>query len=750
MHWLLSCDTALFHFINHTLVNPIFDWLMPVLSGNGIPWLGLCLLALPLFFYFGTARLRLCVLFMFLVVALGGALVIDPIKDSVSRPRPFVVLPDARLFGVIGKGYVPPLMNGELPTTANHHSMPSAHSANCFAFATVGFCFYRRRAAWLFFLAASIAFSRIYNGVHYPTDVLTGAVLGIGYSLAFLLAAQIAWNFFGKKFFPQWHNQLPNLLNPQPATCNLQPATLTSHWLHLGYLVIFLALIGRWIYLASGIVNLSGDEAYQWLWSKHLALSYYSKPPGIALIQWLETTVFGDTEFGVRFFSPVFAAVLSLLLLRFMTQVADAKSAFALLLMTFAAPLLVAGSILLTIDPPLVLCWMAAVIAGWRAVKSEGTTRDWLLVGLAMGLGFLCKYTAALQLVCWILIFWLQPATRLHLRKIGPWLALGMFALCTLPVLIWNAQHQWATIHHVAGDAGMNGKWHFTLNYFFEFVGAEAGLLNPIFFFATLWALWKTWSLRKEKPLWFFLWCMSAPLFLGYWLFSFHSRVLPNWIAAAVPPMFCLTVLFWRENKMRLKPWFTTAMLLGLTASVFMHNSRLIAKIAGAPLPGDVDFAHRSAGWRETAQLVETERNHFDPNAFIIADHYGTTGLYSFYSAPARTAANSKKPLVYCLDSDEPMNQFFFWDEYNYRQHRRGENALYVIRLDPYPLENGWLKKWWRNEKINFRETPAPRSVPPRVVAEFESVTNLGIHEIKIRDGRIFQRVQIFGCSNLK
>ena len=91
-------------------------------------------------------------------------------------------------------------------------------------------------------------------------------------------------------------------------------------WLRLGYLLIFIMLIARWFYLASGIIELSEDEAYQWLWSKHLALSYYSKPPGIALIQFAGTSLFGDTAFGVRFFSPLFAAIVSVMMLRFMAR----------------------------------------------------------------------------------------------------------------------------------------------------------------------------------------------------------------------------------------------------------------------------------------------------------------------------------------------------------------------------------------------------------------------------------------------
>ena len=760
MHWLQSLDTALFHFINGALANPFFDWLMPVLSGNGVPWLVAVVIAVPVILLFGSTRLKICALLMVLVVALGDPLVIGSVKHAVARPRPFVTLPDARLFGETGKGYVAPMANGELPATANRNSMPSAHSANWFALAMVAFLYYRRSARFMIPLAAGVAFSRVYNGVHYPGDVIIGAILGAGYAIALVVAAQAIWNFIGKRFFPQWHAQLPSLLNPAKETSNIQHPTSNIHWLRLGYVVIFLALIGRWIYLGSGIINLSEDEAYQWLWSKHLALSYYSKPPGIALIQWAGTSLFGDTDFGVRFFSPVFAAILSVLVLRFMTREVGGRAAFCLLLITFAAPLLVVGSVLMTIDPPLVLCWMWAVVAGWRAVQADGKTRDWLVAGLALGLGFLCKYTAMLQIVCWAMFFALQPAARVHLRRTGPWLALGVFALCTLPVVIWNSQHGWTTLFHVAGDAGMfnPGARHIglaeqalkSLNYFLEFTGAEFGLLNPIFFIAALWAMMAAWQRRKEKPLWFFLFCMSAPVFLGHWLFSFHSRVQPNWIAAAVPPMFCLMVAFWSESQLRVKPWLAAGVLLGATASVFMHSSDLIGRLAANKLPGDKDVSHRFRGWRETAQLVEDEREKFGTNSFIIADHYGRTGLYSFYSPPARAAATTSTPLVYCIDSDKPINQFPYWDDYNYRARRHGENALFVLRLDPYPLEKGWLWKWLRRERIQSGEIPPPRTAPERIAAEFETVTNLGVREITLRDGRVFQRVQIFGCYKLK
>ncbi|HEY1719487.1 MAG TPA: glycosyltransferase family 39 protein [Verrucomicrobiae bacterium] len=744
MHWLQSLDTTLFHFINHSLGNPFFDWLMPLLSGGDgvMRWFVLLAVAVGLAaIFFGNARARLCALMIVLAVAIGDPLIVNTIKHAVARPRPCIALPDVvERLGCTTSG-----------------SMPSAHAANWFAATMIVFLFYRKRI-WLtlpmLLVALAVSFSRVYNGVHYPSDVLAGAILGAGYAAAIAVALEAAWQFFGKKFFPLWHAKMPSLLNPKLSTLNPQLSTPGSHWLRLGYFLIFIMLLARWIYIAGGFIGLSGDEAYQWIWSKHLALSYFSKPLGIALIQFAGTHIFGDTELGVRFFSPLFAAILSILVLRFLAREIGARAAFWLLLAVTAVPMLGVGTILMTIDPPLVLCWMWAVVAGWRAAQPDGKTRDWLIVGLAMGLGFLCKYTAACQIVCWMLFFALSPVARLHLRKPGPWLALLLFSLCTLPVLIWNSQNGWITVHHVAHDAGMSAKWHPTLRYFQDFLFTQFGLLNPVFFVGAMWAMSGFWKFRRERPLWLYFFCMSAPLYFGYWLFSLHSRVLPNWPVAAVPPMFCLMAAYWNE-KIRAgsrfaKPFFTIGLALGFIATAFMYDSNLIGKIAGQLLPGEKDPSRRVRAWEQAAALVETAREKLEAEgapAFIIAGDYGITGLFSFYVPQAKAAVESE-PLVYCADSDEPANQFYFWPEYNYRANRKGENAIYVSEAGLYQLGSGWFWKWLAHEPLN-RADPPPVTLPPRIAQEFESVTDLGEHDIKIGD-RVFHREHLWACYNLK
>ncbi|MEI7533673.1 MAG: phosphatase PAP2 family protein [Verrucomicrobiae bacterium] len=219
MHWLQTLDTNLFLFVNRSLVNPFFDWLMPVLSGsNGVktPFLVVAIAIGVALLAFGNRRLRLCMVFTLLIVATNDGLIINPIKHAVGRARPFVTLPEARLFGVVGKGYIPPEINADGVNLAankgSHNSMPSAHAANWFAATMTLFLFYRRSLWFMLPLACGVAFSRLYNGVHYPSDVLAGAIIGAGWAVAMAVLIQCAWQFFGKKYFPRAFAQAPVLV----------------------------------------------------------------------------------------------------------------------------------------------------------------------------------------------------------------------------------------------------------------------------------------------------------------------------------------------------------------------------------------------------------------------------------------------------------------------------------------------------------------------------------------------------------
>jgi undecaprenyl-diphosphatase len=119
-------------------------------------WIGIALVCALIW------RRPAVVLAVFAAVA-AGDVVSTGIKDLVGRPRPFVRNPLPHPLGRVPKD----------------SSFPSGHASMAFAAATV-LSYYRPRWAPAFFLlAVAIGFSRVYNGVHYPLDVLGGAVLGL-------------------------------------------------------------------------------------------------------------------------------------------------------------------------------------------------------------------------------------------------------------------------------------------------------------------------------------------------------------------------------------------------------------------------------------------------------------------------------------------------------------------------------------------------------------------------------------------
>jgi membrane-associated phospholipid phosphatase len=733
MDWLQALDVGLFRFINITLSNPVFDRVMPFVSGNPL-FFPVLAVAAALLIWKGRARAIICMLMLAVIVSLGDGLICRTMKEAVGRERPFWVLHDAHC--LLGK--------------TRSGSMPSSHAANWFAATMVALIYYRRSAPYILALACLVGFSRIYNGVHYPSDVLAGGILGAGYAAAAIWALNAGWRWAGQKWFPLWWQQMPSLVQCGPPSAESRWQTVTtredpgdsgfptphsaldSHWLRLGYLLIAALLLARLAYIASGTIQLSEDEAYQWIWSKHLAPSYYSKPPLIAYTQFLGTRLWGDTEFGVRFFSPVIAAILSFIVVRLFSREVNARTGFILLLIVTAAPLLSLGSVLMTVDPLSVLFWTAAMVAGWRAIQQDARTRDWLWVGLWMGLGFLSKYTELFQLLCWAVFFILWPSARKHLRRPGPYLALGINFFCALPVVIWNAQHGWVTVQHVGQNAAVGTVWKPTLRYFGEFLGSEIALLHPIFFVGMIWAAIAFWRRARQDARMIYFFSMGAPLFVIYLLYTFHSRVLPNWIAPSVVPLFCLMAAYWHAQWQAgirsIKRWLISALVVGLAAVIVGHNTDLVKKMTGRFLPVNLDPLHRVRGWSDVARMAGEARGELlaeGKPVFIIADHYGLVGQISFY-LPEAKAAVTEAPLVKYQSSARPRNQFYFWPGYN---ERKGENAIFIHELN--------------------RDQPKLILPPADLLREFESVQELGVRTV-LYHGRVLRPFQVFACRGLR
>ena len=171
LEFLAEIDRVIFLFINLTLANPVTDLLMPFVTSDTllrVIYGGAVLVILIK----GDGKLRWLVLASALTLLLSDQVSAGLLKPAIGRLRPCHTMTTIHLLVGCGGG----------------KAMPSAHAANVFAQASLFGFHYPGVRVYLFSFAALVAIGRVFVGVHYPGDVLVGAVLGIVIGLILALA----------------------------------------------------------------------------------------------------------------------------------------------------------------------------------------------------------------------------------------------------------------------------------------------------------------------------------------------------------------------------------------------------------------------------------------------------------------------------------------------------------------------------------------------------------------------------------
>ena len=421
------------------------------------------------------------------------------------------------------------------------------------------------------------------------------------------------------------------------------------------------------------------DETYYFQWSRHLDASYFSKGPAVAYTIAAGTGLFGDNNFGIRFFAVMLSAGTAWQIFLLARRWYDETTALIAVLIAGVIPLYAVGAVVMTIDPLSAFFWIWAANLFSRAIGSNRLS-DWLLTGFAVGSGFLAKYLNALELLAFLIFLLLVPARRRLLLKPGFWSMLVMAVLCTTPVLWWNQQHGWTSATQLGNRGHLNEPFHLNLTTFFNFLKLQSLVISPVFFLALLATATKVLVSRfgkrtdRENEGELLLLLLFLSVFLLYFALAWHMNEEPNWPAVSYFPLIVLLAAQRRQILARRdsRVFISAAFLVAWLMTILLHNPEVLN------LPQKLDPMGRAVGWAEIAMHLDDLRQEQHADV-LIADAYKEASVFSFHLPD--------KAFIYTLRHAPPANQFDFWPSYPTEAPHRalwitGENSSVALSKD--------------------------------------------------------------------
>lgn len=431
---------------------------------------------------------------------------------------------------------------------------------------------------------------------------------------------------------------------PTPSITSV-PVEDTGHFLTRPKgLVLAIAVLTVVRLVLLGHVQLLPEEAYYWMYAKHPAVCYLDHPPMVAWLIAIGTSVFGDTEFGVRFGSWLLATGSVGLCYVLGRDWGGQRAGLGAAAIFGIAPLYVGAGFLAMPDTPLLFFWLLVLVAMTRATRYNRMSW-WLLAGVGTGLAFLSKYPAALLMPS-ALLFLLSDRRRARLLATpGPWVAVVVAVAIALPVIWWNWQHDWVSFkfqfarrysEHQSLSLAKTAVW----------IGVQFGLLAPPIFLLLAWGLWiavrRVWRDRHGR--WRFAACFALPwLGLCFW-HGLFTEVNINWPLPAYLSLLPVAAVLLRANAVpllrRLRAESRNRLVGQFVVAMAIINAGTLAYISlpnlSTPRPNIL------RDWNEVGrQVVQAEKvfskdTNQDPFIVTVSTRYQLASELAFYTRDLR------------------------------------------------------------------------------------------------------------------
>lgn len=409
------------------------------------------------------------------------------------------------------------------------------------------------------------------------------------------------------------------------------------------------------------LTEITDDEAYYWMYSRHLAWGYFDHPPMIALLIRAGYSVF-HSELGVRLLPVVMGTGTIYLIYLLAGRPADVRL-FVLMVFSIILMHLHMAGFLAIPDTPM-LFFTALFFLLYRNYLEEDRFIWVVLLSLTIAAMFYSKYHSSL-----VILFTVLGNLKLMSRK-SFWLIVLFTAALYLPHVIWQIDHDFVSFrYHLVGRNDPE-----VLKQFYDFFLNQIVVTGP---FVGILLLYLGFTRKAASTFERVMKFNLIGFFAFFMLSSLKDHVEPHWTAAAFIPMIVLAWPRLTTGTIRLKKWFK---ILAFASIQVIIICRLYLVIDFLPVPDHVQkMFHGKKEWAiEVAKLA-------DGRPVVFTNKYQLPSVYTYFTgglAHTRT------------DIDYRNNQYDLWD---IEEQLCGMEVLYFVRgnypgMDTLHTKNGNYK----------------------------------------------------------
>ncbi|MGD9637426.1 MAG: ArnT family glycosyltransferase [Alphaproteobacteria bacterium] len=425
----------------------------------------------------------------------------------------------------------------------------------------------------------------------------------------------------------------------------------------------------RVIILVLSPLELSFDEAQYWHWSKDLSFGYFSKPPVIAYLIYLTTSICGNGEACVRLASPLMHGATSLMVYLAASKLFDKKTGYFSALTYLTLTGVSFGSNLISTDVPLLFCYAAAIYFLSCALTANHW-KWWLALGAVTGIGLLSKYSMAIFPAV-VLIYML-----LNYKLYNPKHYLNFFLMLLLAIAIyspnfyWNYTHHFASYAHTKANTNLGSGMKFNPLKALEFLGSQIAVFGIILFPCFLFFIAKPFqnmSRLQDKELkinrFGLLFLLSAPLIIAMTILGLISRANANWAAPSyVAGVILVTALLIHYEKLKLVKF-----------SIYL-NCGLMIMVSLLLITGSLTNKHKLSGWKDAGKTIsQIAKNNSDKK--LLFDERKILTPFLYYLEPQQF-----DHLVKWNPNQELNDHYDLTASIN--NHDIGNSFIYISRWD--------------------------------------------------------------------